>query len=563
MVTSKSEGTQINEKSLRIIAHDLRLGERAEAYLRFPAGAQNLLTYRTLGVWMRGRGPGWNEGDLQAYLKLGSDNNNFYLYRAPARSDTWTPEVTIDLETLRRLRADVENRWLSGQPPSGAAECGTLDTGAYVACEGPYLVHVADPGVNPPNLAAVQEISAGIYRVGQTVTTEEAELWVDDIRLTDPVSQTGTAASVDARLVASDVAALSVAFIKQNGQFRQINQDPSYLGTDVLQMGGNLRLERFLPTNLGLAVPVTVAYARTATNPELLTGTDIRGDALSGLRKPDTRSGTVTMGIRRAIPGRTWLTKGLFDPLSATASYTQGHAITELSEVQSNSYTMNLTYQVQSRRRGIHLGLGGIASVLPKFMREGEIGKSLERADLSVNPTRFRLASGLNRDESNSTAFRFPVARSDDDAFQPTLALNHLWRNSAGLTWQPLGMLNLSGDLASTRDLRVYPDSSPHRTTGLRRASVLSGHSGRGRARPDGGDGARLDAKPRVVAPAAVHHHQQLRAEPDALESRSGAGGWGQRRVHPAADPQQRSNQRARRVGGLRTRPPPDRRGQQ
>ena len=80
----QSEGTQINEKSLRIIAQDLRLGERAEAYLRFPAGAQNLLTYRTLGVWMRGRGPGWNEGDLQAFLKLGSDNNNFYLYRAPA-----------------------------------------------------------------------------------------------------------------------------------------------------------------------------------------------------------------------------------------------------------------------------------------------------------------------------------------------------------------------------------------------------------------------------------------------------------------------------------------------
>jgi len=46
-------------------------------------------------------------------------------------------------------------------------------------------------------------------------------------------------------------------------------------------------------------------------------------------------------------------------------------------------------------------------------------------------------------------------------AFQPTLALNHLWRNSAGLTWQPLGMLNLSGDLTSTRDLRIYPDSSP------------------------------------------------------------------------------------------------------
>jgi hypothetical protein len=457
----QAQGTQINEKSLRIIGEDLRLGERAEAYLRFPSGAQNLLTYRTLRVWMRGRGPGWEEGDLQAYLKLGSDDNNFYLYRAPAKSTTWEPEFTIDLETLRRLRADVENRWLSGQPPSGAAECGTEDTGAYVACEGPYLVYVADPSVNPPNLAAVQVIAAGIFRVGQTVTAPESELWVDDVRLTDPVSQTGTAASLDAKLVASDVGDLSVTYVRRNGQFRQLNEDPSYLGTGVLQVGGNLRLDRFLPTNLGYVVPVTLSYARTGTDPELLTGTDIRDETLTGLRKPDSRSTTISMSVHRAQPGKNWLTKGLLDPLSATASLTDGHAVTELSDVQSSSYAVNLNYQLQPRRKGIRLPLRGIAKSLPKFMREGELGKSLERADVSLAPTRVRLTSGLTRDESNSTAFRFPVQRSDDAAFQPTLALTNLWRNSAGITWQPFGMLSLSGDLTSTRDLRVYPDSAP------------------------------------------------------------------------------------------------------
>jgi hypothetical protein len=95
----ESGGTQINERSLRIMADDLRNGERAEAYLRFPAGSQNLLTYRTLRVWFRGRGPGWEENDLQAFVKLGSDDDNFYLYRAPARSTTWDPEAIIDLET--------------------------------------------------------------------------------------------------------------------------------------------------------------------------------------------------------------------------------------------------------------------------------------------------------------------------------------------------------------------------------------------------------------------------------------------------------------------------------
>ncbi len=277
-----AQGTQINETSLRILATDLRLGERAEAYLRFPAGAQNLLTYRELRVWMRGRGPGWEEGDLQAFLKLGSDNDNFYLYRAPARSTNWEPEFAIDLETCRRLRADIESRWLSGQPPSGAADCGTGDTGAYVACDGPYLVNVRDPGINPPNLAAIQEVSAGIFRVGQAVTTDQVELWVDDVRLTQPVSQTGTAASVDARLTASDVGSFTMAYVRQNGQFRQINENPSYRGTDVLQLAGDLRLDRFLPTRLGLAVPLTVTYARTGVNPELLTGTDIRSEALVG-----------------------------------------------------------------------------------------------------------------------------------------------------------------------------------------------------------------------------------------------------------------------------------------
>ena len=43
----------------------------------------------------------------------------------------------------------------------------------------------------------MQEASAGIYRIGSAVTVPLVELWVDDIRLSDPVSQTGTAMSLD------------------------------------------------------------------------------------------------------------------------------------------------------------------------------------------------------------------------------------------------------------------------------------------------------------------------------------------------------------------------------
>jgi hypothetical protein len=113
------------------------------------------------------------------------------------------------------------------------------------------------------------------------------------------------------------------------------------------------------------------------------------------------------------------------------------------------------------RRRGFRLPLGGLVGALPGFIREGDAGKSLQRADFSLVPSRIRFTSSLNRDEALSTAFRFPIARSDDRQLRPTLSLNHLWRNAGGVTWQPLGMLNLSTDLSSTRDLRVYPDSTP------------------------------------------------------------------------------------------------------
>jgi hypothetical protein len=453
-----SLGTQINEKSLRLIARGLEVGKRAEAYLRFPAGPQNVLGYRQLRVWMRGRGAEWESGDYQAFIKLGSDDRNFYLYRAPARSTTWEPEFVIDLEVWRGLRADLETRWLSGAPPSGAAECGTLDVNAYVACNGPYLVHVSDPGINPPNLAAVQELSAGIYRLAGTAP--EAELWVDDIRLSSPVSELGTAMALDTRLTVSDVGNVTASYLRRDGQFHQINTDPTYRTSGTLQLGTNWRLDRFLPPSLGLSVPITVSYIRTDVNPELITGTDIRGGALSALRRPQSWTATYNLSIRRSERGRNWLVRGLVDPLALTSSMVKGRSRTELADATSDAYSVELGYNLQLKRRGPRLPFAGLVKAMPRWIRESEGGKALANANFSLVPSTVRWNSGLSRDQAENSLFNVPIERPEDAAIIPTVSLSHLWRNSGGLTWQPLGMLSLNGDLTSTRDLRVYPDST-------------------------------------------------------------------------------------------------------
>ena len=451
-----SLGSQINEKSLRIIGRDLLVGERAEAYLRFPAGPQNILNYRELRVWARGHGEGWERGDLQAFVKLGSDDRNFYLFRAPANTTSWEPEMVVDLDAWRRLRGELEARWLRGDPPSGAAECGG-DPGAYVICEGSYLVHLADPGVSPPNLAAVQELAAGMLRVADHGALPEAEVWIDDIRLTQPVSQVGKAIALDARFAASDVGDLALSFQRQDGQFRQIGETPTYRTNSTMRLSGTWRLDRFLPAGLGLSIPVGVSLVHTGVDPQLLSGTDILGSTLTDLRRPKSWSTAYTVSIRRSRRGGNWLTRGLLDPLALTGSFAQGIAQTELSRGETNTMNVSGAYNLVLRRAGPVINLTGI---VPGFLRNTEAGKALAKSQISLVPSTLRLSSGIARDEGEFTSYQVPIFRTADEALIPSLSLNHIWRNAAGLTWQPLGMLLVGGDLTSSRDLRRYADST-------------------------------------------------------------------------------------------------------
>src|SRR6266478_807181 len=49
-------------------------------------------TSSNTGRWACGRGPGWEEGDLEFFIKAGKDQDNFYMYHTPARTTSWEPE---------------------------------------------------------------------------------------------------------------------------------------------------------------------------------------------------------------------------------------------------------------------------------------------------------------------------------------------------------------------------------------------------------------------------------------------------------------------------------------
>ncbi|HEX9703912.1 MAG TPA: cell surface protein SprA [Gemmatimonadales bacterium] len=431
--------TQINEQSLRLLAQGLAAGQHAEAYIRFSAaGDKSFLKYRRLRVWARGRGPGWEEGELEFYLKAGKDPNNFYFYHTPARTDSWEPEVVVEFRRWLALRAIVERGWLRGDTAQVYAGCPDTTIvpheGAFVACDGPYLVYVRNPGTAPPNLASVQELAAGMLRVSENVLVQQAELWVDDIRLEGVVDDAGMAGALDVNLIAGNVADVSLSLYRRDGSFRQLGDDPTYVTDAAAAVATTLHLERFLPSAWGLAAPFSVRVGSNASDPFYLNRSDLRADALDGVRTPRSRSASYALALRRSRRSTSRLGRWLLDPLGLSGSYTTGTARADLSDARSSSYGANLDYVLS-----------------PGALQWGPV---------RVNPSGVRFRSTLVGSTARRATFQAPVVRPSDTLVVPLRSLAKGWRNAGGVDFLPVPGVQLRFDLTSQRDLRDYGDST-------------------------------------------------------------------------------------------------------
>ncbi len=457
---SASFGRQVNEKSLRIVARGLRYGQRAEAYNRFIGGPQNLLGYRELRVWARGRGDGWDDRRLRAFIKVGTDDHNFYYYESEALTGTWQPEMVVNLDIWRELRAELEGRYLRGEAAGGADGCGG-DPEAWVACQGGYIVHLRDPGIAPPNLAAVQEVAVGVRYVEDQGPMPEVELWVGDIRLSSPISVTGVASAASARLVAADFASFGLNWVSRDGQFRQLGESPSYRGEQVVSASSTMDMGKLLPQSIGVAIPLVFNHSSSRSSPELLTGSDILGAHLTGLRRPRASSSTMSISAKRTNPGGNLVLRTLLNPLTLSGRISTSGNTTEYTQSSSSSWDIGATWVPTIRRTTRPLGLGPLVGRMPSWLRDSEGAKGIAAGTYSPFPATFRLSSQLQRTAGDVTAFTAPINRLSDTILRPNTSLQHLWRNQASMSWNPVAMVNGSIGWQSTRDLREYPDSTP------------------------------------------------------------------------------------------------------
>ena len=500
--------TQINERSLRLQAGNLPLYGRAESYFRFPNGQQSFMGYQQLRLWARGRRNGWGpNGELQMYVKVGRDANNFYLYRTPVMSgpgvEAWNPEVRVDFNRFFALRQKLQNAYLANK--GDTLQCTGVDAALvnasptpmaagqqrYVACDGGYMVYTVEPGAAPPNFAAVQEMAVGFVRlptVGGAPSSigpaDSLELWVDDIRLGQVVNSPGYAGQMSLALSAADIADIRVGFTKKDPHFRQLTDQPSFVDERVFDIVGTIHLEKLLPVALGLAVPLTITHVSASSTPLFLSGTDIPGAGVQNLRSPSTGVTTYALSVRRTAAMSNPLLGALVDNLGITSTYTTGDSRNEYQRGNSDNFALSLDYSVAADPRTARVpGLLGLPmAFVPGVLRSGADTSSAPPV-FRWNPTVLRFSSGVVRGSDRRFTFFKPADALDDSA---RLSRNdqNLWRNSSTLEFRPTGALSARWDFISLRDLRDYGDTTAtSRAATEQRAHLLGANVGMERER--------------------------------------------------------------------------------
>jgi hypothetical protein len=496
----ENQRVQINERSMRITAQQLAPYQRAETYMRFAEGSRNFMQYRELRVWARGRGNGWGQdGEMNFFVRLGRDADNFYLYRTPVQAGSgqaaWLPEVRVDFEKFFALRAQLQNAFLQNSPDSLAchgadsvliARSG-LPAGVsirrYAVCKGGYMVYTVDPNISAPNLAAVQDLAVGMVRIdsgglgaARVLPGDTLELWVDDMRLTNVDNTPGYAAQIGLSVTAGDIGTFRAGFSHRDANFRQLNETPSYVSDNQFDIGTSVRLDKLLPAGLGYAIPVTVNHSSGANNPLFVSRSDLRGDGIKGLRTPRNDATNVSIALRRTTPLPEGFLATVVNNLGATANFGSANSRSEYQDGKSSNFNAGLDYNLasQARTRPMPQWVDRTLGALPIWLQNAEWVQALRNAEVRLNPSSVRFSSSMARAEDRRMAFLKP-AESLSDTGRLVTGLTHVWRNVAGVELRPFEALNARWDFTSLRDLRQYGDSSPTAIVATSERSKLLG----------------------------------------------------------------------------------------
>ncbi len=309
----QQEQVLANEQSLAMRVEDLRSGEYRMIQRLYPSGL-NLLNYSNLRMFVHGEGYE-RRSDVEIVIRLGNDlTNNYYEYRQPVTPTDPTFEFTPLIQNPDASVLGSETDWI-WIPDSNSVNLVLSSMNALkqarnlagveddVLYERSDLVQDAPPGTiiaikGNPSLERVREIGIGVRNPHQlngngtngtngtsgsgssrprTSNTGrpslDAELWVNELRVSGFDDEKGWAANFRSTIRLADVATVQANFSRQTDGFgpldaslgnRHMRDEYSY------DLSTSINMHRFIPERYGWSLPVSFSARRRQQTPRFL-----------------------------------------------------------------------------------------------------------------------------------------------------------------------------------------------------------------------------------------------------------------------------------------------------
>lgn len=260
VVLYNSTSTQAqNEQSLSLRLCDF---EDEDIRAAFKNVSFDMRRYKRLKMFIHGeaaeQNTNLNDGDLTVFVRIGADyDRNYYQYEVPINptrwgantaDEIWPEENNLDLafEALQNLKIDRDNAIKTGVHPSAEIP--------FMKPDGKNMLVVK----GNPNYGNVRNLMIGVRNTSGDPVPKCAEVWVNELRLTDFDDRSGWAASGRFNANFSDLGDVSLTGYSSTIGFGSLEQSVSERSIeDVMQydFAANVNAGKFFPKNWLLNIP--------------------------------------------------------------------------------------------------------------------------------------------------------------------------------------------------------------------------------------------------------------------------------------------------------------------
>ncbi len=222
-----------------------------------------------------------NKGDLTVFIRLGSDfTENFYEYEVPLIFTPWYTSSSdediiwpsgnnfeIDLQRLVEVKQNRNTKM--------------RQQGSNITLTTPYIEYDGDNTmmvVGVPNISDVRTIMIGVRNPKKNINTPDddglpkcAEVWVNELRLTDFDEKGGWAATARVNAQLADLGNIIISGTTSTAGFGSIEKKVNERQMESIyqyDIATNIEIGKFFPERWGLKIPMHFDYSKSISNPE-------------------------------------------------------------------------------------------------------------------------------------------------------------------------------------------------------------------------------------------------------------------------------------------------------